>query len=349
VDGAAPVTTNCAAAGDAESDWQARIASPGVVWYHDFRSAAEVNNFRWSGGYQSGNDPNNVARPNMVNWQPADGIGNGKCVELVLGAGVTDQSTHWIRPFAPLDAASTGRGAADPAAGGTLTRRTLVATNGGSQHNDFTFGWHGHTSYKTADPTHFDGTEFWIQYRAKRDPRRVSGGNESILVGKHAYLAACESSVGAMRQELVIYSNGGGTSGQATAGQNSFRMYGGEAYFTALDSGIHGDGTIQPGGVAPTWQWGLGSWDTIMYHLVMGRQGVDETVLEMYGAHAGQTSFTKFWQQTFPYQAFEVRNGLQTLQLSVYNNSSSLPQTFYERVTQIIFASGATPIPCPQV
>jgi hypothetical protein len=86
-----------------------------------------------------------------------------------------------------------------------------------------------------------------------------------------------------------------------------------------------------------------------MYHLVMGRQGVDETVLEMYGAHAGQTSFTKFWQQTFPYQAFEVRNGLQTLQLSVYNNSSSLPQTFYERVTQIIFASGATPIPCPQV
>jgi hypothetical protein len=126
-------------------------------------------------------------------------------------------------------------------------------------------------------------------------------------------------------------------------------VYGGEAYFTELNSGIHGDGTIQPGGVAPIWQWGLGSWDTIMYHLVMGRRGVDETLFEAYGAHSGQTTFTKFWSQTFPFQAFEVRNGLQTLQLSVYNNGASMPQTFYERVTQIIFATGSTPIPCPRV
>src|SRR5690606_37664930 len=100
------------------------------------------------------------------------------------------------------------------------------------------------------------------------------------------------------------------------------------------------------GGVSSIWTWNSGSWDTVMYHLIMGRQGVRETRIEVYGAHAGETSFTKFWDQTFAYDAFEVRNGLQTLQLSTYNNGGNMPQEYTERWDQFIFSKEM--IPCPQ-
>src|SRR5690606_27585523 len=47
----------------AEQDWLIRSGQdsnnpqPGVVWFHDFRSDAEVNQFRWTPGYMGGNDP----------------------------------------------------------------------------------------------------------------------------------------------------------------------------------------------------------------------------------------------------------------------------------------------------
>ncbi|MCB1845001.1 MAG: hypothetical protein KDI09_18695, partial [Halioglobus sp.] len=270
-------------AGDAEADWIARSTAPGVVWCHDFRSAAEVNAFRWSVGYRGGNDPNNVQRPGVVNHITNDGITGGGCIELYRTAGSFSEGTHWIRPFAPMTAPGNGRNVDDPAAGGTIPVRNWSSTDGGSQTSDFTNGWYGHSSYKDADPEHFDGTEFWLQYRAKRDPRRVSGGNQNFLVGKHIYLAMCEGGIGAPNQELVVYSNGGGSSGASAAGQNSFRIYGGAAYFTALDEAPGAGGTIQPGGASPVWQWASGSWDTIMYHLIMGRQGVNETRIEVYG------------------------------------------------------------------
>ena len=53
---------------NAEADWRLRSGQdpaqpqPGVVWFHDFRSDAEVDAFRWTGGV--GNDPrgNGTAR-----------------------------------------------------------------------------------------------------------------------------------------------------------------------------------------------------------------------------------------------------------------------------------------------
>ena len=51
VDGGSTATTACVQ-GDAEADWLLRSGQdagnpqPGVVWFHDFRSDAEVNNFR---------------------------------------------------------------------------------------------------------------------------------------------------------------------------------------------------------------------------------------------------------------------------------------------------------------
>jgi hypothetical protein len=340
VDGGATVNTTCSSSTSVEADWIARSTGPGVVWFHDFRSAAEVNAFRWSGGYSGGNDP--LAKDDTgprVRHITTDGVTPGGCLEIFRPGGSGAEGTHWIRPFAPLTAPGNGKTANDPAANGTVTVRSWNPTDGGSQTSNFKYGWYGHPSVQDAN---FDGNEFWLQMRVKRDPRRVTGGNESFLVGKHLYLSIVETGTGAPRQELVVYSNGGGGTGV-----NRFRIYGGWAYFTALDEAPNTDGTVQPGGVSPIWTWNSGSWDTVMYHLIMGRTGIAETRIEVYGAHAGEKSFTKFWDQTFAYQAFEVRDGLQALQLSNYNNGSVLPQDYYERWDQIIFSK--QPIPCPQV
>lgn len=57
----------------AAADWAARISGPGVVWYHNFDNAAEVNQFLWSSGYGGGNDPNrNGTGAPYVTHQPSE-------------------------------------------------------------------------------------------------------------------------------------------------------------------------------------------------------------------------------------------------------------------------------------
>src|SRR4026208_1358805 len=56
-----PAATTTRTSGNMEADWRLRSGQdpgnpqPGVVWFHDFRSDAEVNAFRWSAG--SGHHP----------------------------------------------------------------------------------------------------------------------------------------------------------------------------------------------------------------------------------------------------------------------------------------------------
>ena len=347
VQGGTTANTLCgSASADAEADWISRSTGPGVVWSHDFRSAAEVDQFRWSGGV--GSDPNNTGRPFQCNHITTDGITGGGCLEM-YNNGTGSDATHWIRPFAPLAAGGNGKTTDDPAAGGSIPLRTWAFQQGQANHNQFPYGWYGHSQYLNNDPTHFDGTEFWLQYRVKRDIRRVTNGNQNNLVGKLNYVTCCENFdvTGLANQELVVYSNGGGTTGAATSGQNSVRMYGGWALFDPLDQEA-GHGDIQPGGVSPIWQWALdGTWDTMMIHLRPGRTNVDETLIELYGAHQGETSFTLFWQQTFAMWAFDTRNGFQCVYASVYNNNYKFSGGWYDRHDQYIFST--QPIPCPQV
>ena len=82
--------------GDVEADWLARTSGPGVVWFHDFRSDAEVDAFRWAGGY--GNDPNDVHRPGLCRRNVSDGITGGGCLELIYPVG-SSAAPGWWRPF----------------------------------------------------------------------------------------------------------------------------------------------------------------------------------------------------------------------------------------------------------
>ncbi|MEO1202679.1 MAG: hypothetical protein AAFX10_08230, partial [Pseudomonadota bacterium] len=126
----------CPTAG-AEADWQARIADPGVVWYHDFRSDAEVDAFRWAGGV--GNDPNDQARPNTVRRITSDGI-TGACLEVIRRAGSADPA-NWWRPYSPLDTGS-GKSEPDPGADGTIPVRPWQPQQGGNQTANWFDGYY---------------------------------------------------------------------------------------------------------------------------------------------------------------------------------------------------------------
>jgi hypothetical protein len=340
IDGGTSSNTLCgSAAADAEADWLSRISGSGVVWFHDFRSEAEVDNFRWSSGIGSGNDPNGAHYlAEHVRRITDDGITGGGCLEMLRPAGGGETSAWW-RPFSPLAGSGNGKGVDDPAANGTLTVRPYSPSQGSDAVAGHQYGWYGHSSYHNAN---FDGEEFYLQMRAKRDPRRISGGNQNFSVGKFTYLTICRYSLS--NQELVTYS------AAPSGDDNRFRIYGGWQIFQPLDQAPGTDGSIQPGGVSPLWSWS-GGWDTIMYHLVMGRENTNETLLEIYAAHPGETGFTLIWQQTFAFFSFDSGNGLQrglqALICSTYNNGQNLPGDYWDRWDQIIFSKEF--IPCPQV
>ena len=75
--GGTSASTACAGP-SAAADWAARIAGAGVVWHHNFDSKAEVDQFRWTGGYSGGNDPTAAtAAGQLVTHQASGGADGG--------------------------------------------------------------------------------------------------------------------------------------------------------------------------------------------------------------------------------------------------------------------------------
>ena len=330
------MATNAAPSVVAENDFLARALGPGVVWYHDFLNAAEVNLFRWTTGYGDGNDPlGNSTRGANTRLEADAGPAYGGAIAITRDAG-SNESPHWIRFFAPLDASSNGRGVADPAANGTLTLRSFSPTDGGNQSELFTNGWYGQPA---GSDSHFDGKDYWLQYRAKRDPARSTGDNATHTVGKHIFLGFIETGAGEFGHVLVIYSYGGGNP------NNYFRIYGG----TSISNPLNPDpNDIQPGGVTPYWSWAIdGTWHTIMYHMVPGSEGNNDTILEVYVARDDEAVFTKIWDQTFTLRSgfYAVRQGFQTVQCSTYNNGYDFTVPFTDRWAQMIFSQDWIPLP----
>ncbi len=363
VDGGTSSSTQCVAAGDAEADWQRRISGAGVVWFHDFRSDAEVNNFRWSPGHGSGNDPQ--ARGANASWCrriTTDGVTAGSCLEIYRAAGTQD-APHWWRPFSALSAPGNGRGSADPAAGGQVQVQQYSPTDGGGQiYNWNRKGYYGHSSYH-GDGV-FDGTEYYLQMRVKMDPRRTTEGNSQV--GKlmwHTTTRATNTT-----QQLVPYSGGFPVAG---VGQpNYLRIFGGgdhnplEGKDTlgsrgnqpGTEMGTVGDGRcyVNDSGGRRVNCWAFsGGWDTLLFHLVPGRQGVAETLIEVYAAHPGEKSYTKIWNMVWAnrYQYADegsqyYANGYNAITLANYQNGQQNSE-FWHRYDQIIFSRQM--IPCPQV
>jgi hypothetical protein len=343
------------------SDWDSRISGPGVVWYHNFESAAEVDAFRWGNG--TGNDPDDEDAPNIMRWVSTDGFDGGGCMERIRPVGTSESHPDWWRPLAPFEAPGNGRATDDPAANGTLTLQTWAPTQGGSQTANFETAYYGHENYHAAYPGAFDGTEFWLQVRVKIDPNRAVEAND-FNGGKIFYFTRTDRSLTA--QEVV-------TNLQVNRGLAG-TWYGGAAYLNMYRDGSPplrddspGIGThgYQPGGelgdvgdglcrfddnggrLANCWDLPLGEWITLLYHVRHGTNGENNTLVELYAAPDGELEFTRVWKQPgvdlgyntgFPF-------GHNALICSGFHNGRDVGVEFYHRWTQIIFSKHFIPAP----
>lgn len=344
--GGTSASTPCATP-TAAADWANRIGGAGVVWHHNFDSKAEVDAFRWTGGYRGGNDPLAVgdADARYVEWIPSGGADGGGYMQLTRNSRTADGNCWW-RPFSPLTGASNGRGQDDPAAGGTLRLGSLVATDGGSQllnwgqQGNANPGWYGHPDDQNG---FYDGHDFYLQIRVMTDPRRTAPGN--IEVGKFTAFTTTNNSY--TNQELVTYA--GSWEGAAEVGKaNIHNVYQGFNYAPLADVS---SGMRNP--VSPKWAYS-GGWDTLLYHVVPGRNGVNETRFEVWAAHPGETAYTQIWNATYPARYDSTGNtvggvarpGWNAMLCWMYHNGATM-STFWQRYDQIIFSKQF--IPCPQV
>jgi len=363
VQGGASVTTPCVM-GDAEKDWLLRSGQdaanpqPGVVWFHDFRSDAEVDNFRWTPGYKGGNDPlakganGQAPYPQNTRRITTDGIAGtgGGCLEIVRHAGSGGDTSEWWRPFSPLRAGGNGKPADDPGANGTITRKTWSVSDGSSTTSGWSGGYYGHSSYHSSGG--FDGTEFWLQARVKMDPNRAASNNPQT--GKLFYFTRTDRSL--TSQEIVTESL------ERVNGQNYFSMYRsgspplendtpGAGNQPGTEYGTVGDGICRfdnnGGRLANCWKWPAGQWATLMYHVRPGRSGAPETLVEVWVQEKPGTSPVRIWNQNDIKLPLDVKMGHNALIVSGYMNQMSVGTQFYHRVTQLIFSK--QPIPWPQV
>jgi hypothetical protein len=338
-----------------EADWQSRISGSGVSWMHDFRNAAEVNQFRYANDY--GHDPNDVARPNQTVWLSVDGITGGCMESRHIG---TQNPPDWWRPMAPLNAASNGRGVNDPAVSGTLTLRSYTPNpaGGDTAHNSLnSVNYYGHSSYHAGSPGSFVGTSYFLQMRCKISANRpfVGSGPQGDEGGKLLYFTRTSNSN--TSQELVT--NSYVEVGSFGTGRNLFSMYRSGSPPIASDaavSGLRQIGGEYNGGVcrsSPTvdssgcWFWptdetspGAGRYVTLLYQIIPGTDGGDDTIVRVWKAEWGETSYTKIWDQSDVDLPFGVGFpfGHNAIICSGYQNNISFSEPVWHRYAQLIFS-----------
>jgi hypothetical protein len=342
-----------------EADWQARIANS--VWYHDFRSAAEVNQFRWANAY--GQDPLDLARPGQTTWVADDGV-TGGCLESRHNASGPPNPPEWWRPMCPLTAASNGRGVDDPAANGTLTLRTFSPTDGGDELLDLNnVGQYGPTAHH--GDASFDGTEYWLQMRVKISANRATTGSgpSGDEGGKILYFTNTRRS----NADQEIVTNSYYEVGSFGEGNNLFQMYrsGGAGLPDEVGTpngrqigGEYNGGvcTSSPLNSSGCWFWpddetseGDGKYVTLLYQIIPGTDSGNNTVVRVWKAEWGETSYTKIWDQSnvdLPYDG-DMPRGHNAIICSGYQNEISFSEEVWHRYAQIIFSKQT--IPCPQV
>jgi hypothetical protein len=370
VAGGTSSTTACVK-GSAESDWVARSTAPGVVWAHDFRNAAEVNNFRLVGGI--GTDP--VGSTSTVKHVSSDGI-TGGCVEVAVPAGGTSVG-GWCRPFSPITGASNGRGVNDPGAGGSITPLTWNPNNRNAL-GEWGAGYYAHKDYwnhPTRGPSKgfsFDGTDFYIQARIKMPASRFQSGQPDgklmmiLITGDGPQVGTGQPRT--PNQEIVVKSN-------PSKLYQMYTNFGNRAnsYLTGIQ-GASGGGAYQPGGAynstcvigntttSTCWSWPADEYVTVLIHVIPGHDGGggdsptvagnpnNDTGIEVWVARKGATAYTKIWDKKDYVFSFGENDpwplGFNCIAFNAYMNDVKSTQAFYHRCAQMIFSKQF--IACPQ-
>ncbi|MGQ0384064.1 MAG: hypothetical protein ACT4UP_05180 [Gammaproteobacteria bacterium] len=359
VEGGQTQSTPCVA-GNAEADWLLRTGQnpqfpqPGVVWFHDFRSDAEVNAFRWQNGW--GNDPGSQSTlGSSCRRITTDGITGGGCLEIVRPAGSTEPPSWW-RPFSPLTGASNGRGADDPGANSTMPRLAWTGLTNRQANSEWKKGYYAHADYsgnhsyggRNWTTSDFDGREFWLQFRFKVSAGRM---NSSVASGDGKYLFIATTGA-TLTQELVVQSS-----------KNMFLWYTNFGNSPDPPGGsLWGNNSRQPGGDyascdIPTlgqncWQYQPDQWVTFLFHIVPGHHMVRDTRLEVFAARQGSTQYETIYSflNTINFDdgpSLGHPRAYNAFQPSAYCNGLSSNTAWTQRYDQIIFSKNF--IPCPAV
>jgi hypothetical protein len=348
-----------------DAGWNSRISQPGVVWYHNFDSAAEVTQFRWSSGYSGGNDPLGLgtdgARCLHVASGGADG---GGFMRLAYPAGSSAGGTYWWRPFNPLTGATNGRGINDPGANGTLTPLAWPASNGSSTtlvwSNTSNPGYYGHSTDVAANPSKYQGTDYYLQVRVRRAVApgpAPDTGTFSNIVGKNIWPNVTTDTSTA--QEIVFY---GQSPADVIGTQSRARIY--EGVNRSGGPSIGGNNmttTIDNNDNVSDWRFS-GGWDTILIHVTPGTNGgtgTNRTRLEVWAqrdltlfpAEAG--TYTKIWDvlysagySTGTNSSGGVRyNGWNAIIFAIYHNGAVFSQAFNYDYDQVIFSKNTIAAP----
>lgn len=335
---------------DPEADWRLRTSAPGVIWFHDFRSAREVDAFRWINQY--GSDPDGVAPlGDRIRRITTDGITGGGCMEIWRD-GKNDVQGWW-RPFSPLTGGWPGNGKDEDDPGARDDRHIDARPWDPTTDSRFVtrrhqVGYYGHPSYHALHPGSYDGAEYYLQVRVKVDPKRLKYRNG----GKLLYLTRTDRS--ATPQEIVT------VSGMEVGGRNMFSMYrtlnwrlsrdwegNGSQPGSELRGRFGGLCNFEYGGLRQCWAYS-GGWDTLLYHIRPGLNGNNDTLVQVWAAHPGDSGYTKIWDQPNVDLPFDRDHpqGHNAVICSGYLNRIDTGPGVYHRYGQLIFSLDW--IPCPQ-
>lgn len=350
------------------SDFATRIADTNVVWYHDFNDAAEVNQFRWTSGYSGGNDPSALGtNASNCSHVATGGVDGGGFLRLSYPLGSDPNSVYWWRPFNPLTGATNGRGSNDPGANGTITPVAWGATNGSQTTNRWTLdqanpGWYGNATSVAANPTKYQGTDFYLQVRVRRAQTPGSppdAGSYTSITGKSVWLSTTNASYTA--QELVTYGQSVGN-GDAVGTHERHNIYNaGYGSFYSL-SDIPFSPTRTTVNTTVDWRYS-GGWDTLLYHISPGTHngtGTDRTRVEVWAQHdptlfpAESGVYTKIWDVLYQ-QDYDTGTGpaggdnlpgWNALLLAIYHNGSVFTTTAFNfDYDQLIFSKATITAP----
>lgn len=364
------VTPTLRATTTVANDWASRIADLNVVWYHSFDTVNEVNQFKWSSDYNFGkNDPaSQGADAALCAWVASGGADGGAFMRLTYPVGAAHGRTYWWRPFAPFTAGTTGRGVADPAANGTIALQAFNVSDGSATTYSWGAtasnpGWYGSPTEQAANPTKYQGNDFYVQVRVRRAdtpgaPPDNPGGGYYSITGKHVWFTCTNSSY--CGQELVT--NGQSVPNGDVVGTRSRHMiYNGQGFYELGQGNLPNESTTTSNWTL-NWRYS-GGWDTLLYHITPGTSGgtgANRTRVEVWAQHdpslypAESGVYTKIWDDLYTQTYDSGSNsagaaylpGWNALILAIYHNGSTFTtSTFNFDYDQVIFSKATIPAP----
>lgn len=344
----------------ASGDWASRIAGSGVVWYHDFDSAAEVNQFRFTNGYSGGDDPlQNGADSNLVAWQSSGGQDGGGFMRLTYPVNTSPNTCYWARPFLALTGAGNGRGVDDPGANGSITPQSWSVSDGSSVSFSCIStrtnpGFYGPAGRQAIYPAKFQGTDYYVQVAVRRaqtpGPPPDNLPNYTNINGKLVWFTNTGPSF--TNGEIVNWGQSV-TLPDVVGTQGYLNAY----TFTGDFAGIahKTGGTVLVNNETIQRRY-TGGWDTFLFHVTPGEIGGTgdqrtryevwmQRDLSLFPAENGL--YTKIWDVYFP-ASYETgldpaggqyAGGWNCLNLAIYHNGSTFTtSTFNYDFDKLIFS-----------